>query len=105
MAYAEVEKLLDLAFAADNCYHIAGGADALHGFVAAEDGALAVGPQDQDGIPLLRELTGLGGGAGYVEGGQGQGFAHVGGELGVDAAFEEHGFADNIHPVDVLMDG
>ena len=95
----------DLLGVPDQAHHVAGGAHLLHGLIAAEDGALAVGPQDQDGVPLLGELAGLGGGAGHVESRQGQGFAHVGGELGIDAAFKEHCLAHDVHPVDVLVDG
>ena len=101
VAEAEVLDALGGLGAVGDADDFAGDADAFFGFVAAEHAALAAGAEDDDGLAVLAELGGLGGGAGHVEGGEGELLGHVGGDLGVDAAFEEDGLALDVDLVHV----
>ena len=104
---AQVHALeqVGVLLADDQGNHVAGGADALHGLVAAHHAALAGAAQDEHGVAGLHQLGGLGGSAGHVQSGQGQLLAHVVGQLGVQAGLKQDGLSVHLHPVDLGVDG
>ena len=105
VAQVHALKQVGVLLADDQGHHVAGGADALHGLVAAHHAALACAAQDQHGVAGLDQLGGLGGSAGHVQGGQGQLLAHVVGQLGVQAGLEQDGLGLHVHAVDLGVDG
>ena len=53
----------------------------------------------------MGQLAGLRGSAGHVQSSQGQRLGHIIGHLGIQSGLEQDGLADDVHAVDILVDG
>ena len=102
--HAQLHQVSDLGLLADNTHDLAVLADLLHGLVAAQDGGLAVGAQDQDTVALLGELAGLSRSTGHVQSSQSQRLGHIVGQLGIQSRLKQDGLALDVHAVDILVD-
>ena len=79
--------------------HLARYAHSLAGDGVAEDSALAVCTDDDNGVPRPGEAFHLSGSAGHIQHGEGKVYIHVVRKLGIDAAAEKDGLAFDLHLV------
>ena len=103
--HAQLHQAGDLLGVADDAHDLTLGADLLHSFPTAQNTGLAVGAQDQDAVTLVGQLAGLRGSAGHVQSSQSQRLGHIIGHLGIQSGLEQDGLADDVHAVDILVDG
>ena len=104
VAEAEVLDTLSALRAVGDTDNLAGDADALLGLIAAEHTALATSTEDDDGLTIVAQLSGLGGSTGHIECAEGQLLGHIVGNLGIDTALEEDSLTLDVDLVDLGTD-